>query len=68
MYLKREVDMAITTMVHIRVDEQIKTQAAETLATMGLTVSVNWGQSKIKHCANIKDSLNCLLVNKRYNN
>ena len=31
--------MALTTMVHIRVDEQIKTQAAETLATMGLTVS-----------------------------
>ena len=24
--------MAITTMVHVRVDEQIKTQAAETLA------------------------------------
>ena len=31
--------MAITTMVHVRVDEQIKTQAAETLAAMGLTVS-----------------------------
>jgi DNA-damage-inducible protein J len=26
-------------MVHIRVDEQIKTQAAETLSDMGLTVS-----------------------------
>jgi DNA-damage-inducible protein J len=26
-------------MVHVRVDENIKTQAAETLATMGLTVS-----------------------------
>ncbi len=31
--------MAITTMVHVRVDEQIKAQAAETLAAMGLTVS-----------------------------
>jgi DNA-damage-inducible protein J len=26
-------------MVHVRVDEQIKTQAAETLAAMGLSVS-----------------------------
>ena len=26
-------------MVHVRVDEQIKTQAADTLATMGLTIS-----------------------------
>ena len=39
MYLKREVDMAITTMLHGSVDEQIKTQAAETLAAMGLNVS-----------------------------
>lgn len=31
--------MAATTMVHVRVDENIKTQAAETLASMGLTVS-----------------------------
>lgn len=31
--------MAATTMIHVRVDEQIKTQAAETLASMGLTVS-----------------------------
>jgi DNA-damage-inducible protein J len=31
--------MAATTMVHVRVDEKIKTQAAETLASMGLTVS-----------------------------
>ena len=31
--------MATTTMVHVRLDEQIKTQAAETLAAMGLTVS-----------------------------
>lgn len=31
--------MAATTMVHVRVDEHIKTQAAETLASMGLTVS-----------------------------
>lgn len=31
--------MATTTMVHVRVDENIKAQAAETLAAMGLTVS-----------------------------
>ena len=31
--------MAATTMVHVRVDEHIKAQAAETLAAMGLTVS-----------------------------
>lgn len=31
--------MATTTMVHVRVDENIKAQAAETLASMGLTVS-----------------------------
>lgn len=31
--------MAATTMVHVRVDENIKNQAAETLASMGLTVS-----------------------------
>ena len=31
--------MAATTMVHVRVDEHIKTQASETLAAMGLTVS-----------------------------
>ena len=31
--------MATTTMVHVRVDEQIKAQATETLAAMGLTVS-----------------------------
>ena len=30
---------ATTTMVHVRVDENVKTQAAETLALMGLTVS-----------------------------
>ncbi|NHZ83378.1 type II toxin-antitoxin system RelB/DinJ family antitoxin [Massilia sp. CCM 8695] len=30
---------ATTTMVHVRVDENVKTQAAETLASMGLTVS-----------------------------
>jgi len=28
-----------TTMVHIRIDEQVKAQAAETLASMGLSVS-----------------------------
>ena len=31
--------MAATTMVHVRVDESIKIQATETLASMGLTVS-----------------------------
>ena len=31
--------MAATTMVHVRVDEQIKSQATETLAAMGLSVS-----------------------------
>ena len=31
--------MAITTMVHVRVDETIKAQAAATLAEMGLSVS-----------------------------
>lgn len=31
--------MVATTMVHVRVDENIKAQAAETLASMGLTIS-----------------------------
>lgn len=31
--------MATTTMVHVRVDEKVKAQATETLASMGLTVS-----------------------------
>ena len=31
--------MAATTMVHVRVDEQVKAKAAETLAAMGLSVS-----------------------------
>lgn len=31
--------MAATAMVHVRVDEQIKTQATETLAAMGLSLS-----------------------------
>lgn len=31
--------MAATSMVHVRVDEQIKAQATETLAAMGLSVS-----------------------------
>lgn len=31
--------MATTTMVHVRVDEQIKAQATEALAAMGLSVS-----------------------------
>jgi DNA-damage-inducible protein J len=33
------ITMATTTMVHIRLDENVKAQAQETLATMGLTVS-----------------------------
>ena len=38
--MKQEVLMAATTtMVHVRVDEKIKAQAAETLSSMGLTVS-----------------------------
>lgn len=28
-----------TTMVHVRIDEQIKTQATETLSAMGLSIS-----------------------------
>lgn len=31
--------MASTSVIHVRVDEKIKTEAAETLASMGLTVS-----------------------------
>ena len=31
--------MAHSTMLHVRVDDEIKTQASETLAAMGLTVS-----------------------------
>lgn len=31
--------MATTTMVHVRVDKQVKVQATETLAAMGLSVS-----------------------------
>ena len=31
--------MAHSTMVHVRVDSEIKAQASETLATMGLSVS-----------------------------
>jgi DNA-damage-inducible protein J len=31
--------MTATTMVHVRVEEHIKTQAAQTFAAMGLTVS-----------------------------
>lgn len=37
---QQKVCMATTTtMVHVRVDENVKAQAAETLASMGLTVS-----------------------------
>ena len=31
--------MAATSMVHVRLDEHLKTQATETLAAMGLSVS-----------------------------
>lgn len=31
--------MATTTMVHVRVDEHMKAQATETLASMGLSIS-----------------------------
>jgi DNA-damage-inducible protein J len=31
--------MATTSMVHVRMDEQTKAQAAETLAAMGLSIS-----------------------------
>jgi DNA-damage-inducible protein J len=31
--------MATTTMVHVRVDEKMKIQAAETLESMGLSIS-----------------------------
>lgn len=31
--------MANSTMVHVRIDEQIKVQAAEMLASMGLSIS-----------------------------
>ena len=31
--------MAATAMIHVRVDDEIKTQATETLAMMGLSVS-----------------------------
>lgn len=38
MYLKG-CAMAATTMVHIRVDEKVKTDATKTLAAMGMSVS-----------------------------
>jgi DNA-damage-inducible protein J len=31
--------MTASTMVHVRVDDKVKTQATETLAAMGLTIS-----------------------------
>ena len=40
MYLiNKEATMASTTMIHVRIDEQIKKEAAETLEDMGLSVS-----------------------------
>ncbi len=38
MYLK-EIRMATTEMVHVRVDKRVKLRAAKALATMGLSVS-----------------------------
>lgn len=35
----REVHMATTSMVHVRVDDKVKEQATEALAAMGLSVS-----------------------------
>lgn len=37
--LQENTMAATTTMIHVRVDENIKVQAAETLASMGLTLS-----------------------------
>jgi DNA-damage-inducible protein J len=42
LYLKLQQEahrMAVKAMVHVRVDEKIKAQAAETLAAMGLSLS-----------------------------
>jgi len=40
MYLiNKEAAMASTTMIHVRIDEKIKKEAAETLENMGLSVS-----------------------------
>lgn len=39
MDLKEDQIMANSTMLHVRVDDEIKTQATEALAAMGLTVS-----------------------------
>ena len=39
MYLTRETSMPATEMVHVRIDKRIKTKAAKTLASMGLSVS-----------------------------
>ena len=40
MYLtSKEEDMATSTMIHVRIDEQVKKEAAQTLETMGLSVS-----------------------------
>jgi DNA-damage-inducible protein J len=35
----KEETMASTTMIHVRIDEQIKKEATETLEDMGLSVS-----------------------------
>jgi DNA-damage-inducible protein J len=39
MYLRRDISMPATEMVHVRIDKRIKTKAAKTLASMGLSVS-----------------------------
>jgi DNA-damage-inducible protein J len=38
-FTQEAIMAATTTMIHVRVDEKIKAQAAETLSAMGLTVS-----------------------------
>jgi DNA-damage-inducible protein J len=39
MYLRKEINMSATEMVHVRIDKRIKMKAAKTLASMGLSVS-----------------------------
>jgi DNA-damage-inducible protein J len=37
--ISKDAAMTATTMLHVRIDQNIKTQATQTLASMGLTVS-----------------------------
>ena len=43
--------MTASVMIHVRVSEDVKTQAAETLALMGLSVS--------DACAGVPDACRC---------